>query len=50
MNPVVGALMIGITVTFVALLVYAVNYGHPWLLATLIVAAVAGFTPWHRLG
>lgn len=49
MNLSVLALMFAIAVGFVGLLVYAIEYDHPWLLAGLALAATVAFAPWHRL-
>ncbi len=49
MNLSVLALMSAIGIGFFGLLLYAVEYDHPWLLAALALAATVAFAPWHRL-
>ena len=46
MNPVAGAIMIVIAVAFFGLIYFAVAYGHPWLLASLVIMVVAAFVRW----
>ncbi|KAB1071583.1 DUF4175 domain-containing protein [Methylobacterium planeticum] len=46
MNPVAGTIMIAIAAAFFGLIYFSVAYGHPWLLATLVVAIIAAFVRW----
>lgn len=45
MNPYVGAIMASIAVVYIGLLVFALLSDLPWLLVTLALLAVYGFTP-----
>lgn len=49
MNPYVGALMIGITLGVLGILLFALEYDHPGLLAVLVCAVTVAFAPWHRM-
>lgn len=49
MNLSVLSLMFVIAIGFFGLLVYAIEYDHPWLLTGLALAATLAFAPWHRL-
>ncbi|WP_227441098.1 hypothetical protein [Methylobacterium sp. W2] len=45
MNPYVAAIMASTAVAYVGLLIFALLSDMPWLLATLALVAVYGFTP-----
>ncbi|KAB1072878.1 DUF4175 domain-containing protein [Methylobacterium soli] len=46
MNPVAGSIMIAIAAAFFGLMYFAVAYGHPWLLAALVISVIAAFVRW----
>ena len=46
MNPVAGAVMLSIAAGFFGLVYFSAAYGHPWLLATLVILIIAAFVRW----